>query len=91
MILTRTSLTRRRVLVGAGTLAGAALPMPFIGRARAAGPIRIGLLLAKTGGIAAQTDYLAKGSYLALEERGNKIMGQPAELVWYDEPTPQGA
>ncbi len=65
--------------------------MPFIGRAKAAGPIRIGLLLAKTGDIAAQTDYLAKGTYLALEERGNQIMGQPAELVWYDEPTPQGA
>ena len=41
--------------------------------------------------IAAQTEYLANGTYLALEERGNKIMGQPAELVWLDEPSPQGA
>ena len=65
--------------------------MPFIGSASAAGPIRIGLLLAKTGDIAAQTEYLAKGTYLALEERGNKIMGQPAELVWLDEPSPQGS
>ena len=84
-------LTRRRTLLGASTLAAAALPMPYIGRAKAAGPIRVGLLLAKTGDIAAQTDYLAKGTYLALEERGNQIMGQPAELVWYDEPSPQGA
>ncbi len=34
---------------------------------------------------------LANGTYLALEERGNKIMGQPAELVWLDEPSPQGS
>ncbi len=87
-----TGITRRQMLSGTGALAAsAALPMPFIQRARAEGPIRIGLLLAKTGDIAPQTDYLAKGSYLALEERGNKIMGQPAELVWYDEPSPQGA
>ena len=87
-----TGITRRQMLSGTGGLAAsAALPMPFIHRARAEGPIRIGLLLAKTGDIAPQTDYLAKGSYLALEERGNKIMGQPAELVWYDEPSPQGA
>ena len=63
--------------------------MPYV--ARAAEPIRIGLLLAKTGQIAPQTEYLAQGTYLALEERGNKIMGQPAELVWLDEPSPQGA
>ncbi len=87
-----TGITRRRVLAGASAIsASVALPMPFVHRARAEGPIRIGLLLAKTGDIAAQTDYLAKGTYLALEERGNKIMGQPAEIVWYDEPTPQGA
>lgn len=54
-------------------------------------PGRYGLLLAKTGNIAAQTEYLANGTYLALEERGNKIMGQPAELVWLDEPSPQAA
>ena len=76
--------TRRQALLGAGALAA-----PYI--AKAAEPIRIGLLLAKTGQIAPQTEYLAQGTYLALEERGNKIMGQPAELVWLDEPSPQGA
>lgn len=91
MIVTASGLTRRQTLVGAGMLNAASLPMPFIGKAKAAGPIRIGLLLAKTGDIAPQTDYLAKGTYLALAERGNRIMGQPAEIVWYDEPTPQGA
>src|SRR6201996_6417590 len=59
--------------------------------ARAAAPIRIGVLLAKTGQIAAQTEYLANGTFLALEERNNTVMGQPAELVWLDEPSPQAA
>ena len=80
---------RRKALLGAAALATAPLATPFI--ARAAGPIKIGLLLAKTGGIAAQTEYLSQGSFLALEERGNKIMGEPAELVWLDEPSPQDA
>jgi branched-chain amino acid transport system substrate-binding protein len=84
--------TRRQALLGAATL-GAAVPlgMPYIANAAAAEPIKIGLLLAKTGDIAAQTEYLANGTYLALEERGNTIMGRPAELVWYDEPSPQGS
>jgi branched-chain amino acid transport system substrate-binding protein len=85
-------LPRRRALIAAASLA-ASVPLgrPFIGNAAAAETIKIGLLLAKTGDIAAQTEYLANGSYLALEERGNKIMGQPAELVWLDEPSPQGS
>jgi branched-chain amino acid transport system substrate-binding protein len=84
--------TRRQALLGAASLGAAApLGMPFIGNAAAAEPIKIGLLLAKTGDIAAQAEYLANGSYLALQERGNMIMGRPAELVWYDEPSPQGS
>ncbi len=77
---------RRDVLLGASAL-GAGL----MGRAQAADTIKIGLLLAKTGDIAAQTEYLANGTMLALEQRGGKLMGKPAELVWYDEPSPQGA
>ncbi|MEA2737529.1 MAG: branched-chain amino acid transport system substrate-binding protein, partial [Acetobacteraceae bacterium] len=80
---------RRKALLGAAGLAAAPLAAPFI--ARAADPIRIGVLLAKTGQIAAQTEYLANGTFLAMEERHNTIMGQPAELVWLDEPTPQAA
>jgi branched-chain amino acid transport system substrate-binding protein len=63
--------------------------MPFV--ARAADAIKIGVLLAKTGQIAAQTEYLSDGTFLAMEQRNNTIMGQPAELVWLDEPTPQAA
>ena len=80
---------RRKALFGAASLAAAPLAAPFI--ARAAEPIRIGVLLAKTGQIAAQTEYLANGTFLAMQERNNTLMGQPAELVWLDEPTPQAA
>jgi branched-chain amino acid transport system substrate-binding protein len=79
-------LPRRQVLIGS---AATALAAPYV--ARAADPIKIGLLLAKTGQIAAQTEYLANGTFLAMELRNNTIMGQPAELVWLDEPTPQAA
>jgi branched-chain amino acid transport system substrate-binding protein len=87
----RAGLGRRTLLGGATLLAAGGLAAPFIRRSLADEPIRIGLLLAKTGDIAPQTEYLANGSYLALAERGNKIMGRPAEFVWLDEPTPQGA
>jgi branched-chain amino acid transport system substrate-binding protein len=83
------TMTRRRTLLGGAALGATALAMPHV--ARAADPIRIGLLLAKTGQIAPQTEYLSNGSFLALEERHNMIMGRPAELVWLDEPTPQAA
>src|SRR5471032_182707 len=88
-IKTKLLIPRRKALLGAAGLAALPFAAPHV--ARAADPIKIGLLLAKTGQIAAQTEYLANGSYLALEERNNTIMGQPAELVWLDEPSPQAA
>src|SRR4051794_26761713 len=78
-------LPRRAALMGGATL----LAAPYA--ARAADPIRVGVLLAKTGQIAAQTEYLANGTFMAMEERKNMLMGQPAELIWLDEPTPQAA
>jgi branched-chain amino acid transport system substrate-binding protein len=80
---------RRKALLGAAAVAAAPLAAPFV--ARAADPIKIGLLLAKTGQIAGQAEYLANGTFVALEERHNMIMGQPAELIWLDEPSPQAA
>jgi len=82
-------LPRRKALLGAAALAAGPLAAPYL--VRAVEPIRIGLLLAKTGQIAAQTEYLANGTFLAMQERNNTIAGQPAELVWLDEPTPQAA
>ncbi len=89
MSLRQAGTTRRSLLTAAGAATG--LGMPFIRPAEAAGPIRIGVLLAKTGSIAAQAQYLWDGTQLAAAERGNKINGRPIELVWYDEPSTQGA
>ncbi|MBV9861817.1 MAG: ABC transporter substrate-binding protein [Alphaproteobacteria bacterium] len=84
-------ITRRRALLSAASVAAMPLARPFSADAAAAEPVRIGLLLAKTGQIAPQTEYLSQGSYLALEQRNNQVMGRPAELVWLDEPSPQDA
>ncbi|MDE3175295.1 MAG: amino acid ABC transporter substrate-binding protein [Pseudomonadota bacterium] len=82
---------RRKFLTASAGVAASALAAPYISRASAAEPIKIGMVWAKTGQITQQAEYLAQGSQLALEQRGNKLLGRPAELVWLDEPNPQGA
>lgn len=82
---------RRRHLLGgvAGGAAVSALAMPHI--ARAVEPIRIGLLEAKQGPIAEQSQYLQRGTFLAMEQMGNELLGRPAEIIWDDEPSAQAA
>ena len=82
---------RRRFLAAPRRLAATAVAMPYISRAAAAEPIKIGMIWAKTGQITQQAEYLAQGTMLALEQRGNMLLGRPAEIVWLDEPNPQGA
>src|ERR1700761_2026156 len=82
---------RRGLLLGATSLAASRLGMPYIGNAAAAEPIKIGMIWAKTGSIVDQAEYLAQGGMLALEQRNNTLLGRPAEIVWLDEPNPQGA
>ncbi|NLH82709.1 MAG: ABC transporter substrate-binding protein, partial [Phyllobacteriaceae bacterium] len=53
------------------------------------GPIRIGLIYTKQGPGAAIGEYLQRGSALAVEQAGGKVLGRPIELVWLDEPNPQ--
>jgi branched-chain amino acid transport system substrate-binding protein len=88
-------IARRSLLLGASGvatgLAAARLGMPYIGNAAAAEPIKIGMIWAKTGSIVDQSEYLAQGSMLALEQRNNTLLGRPTEIVWLDEPNPQGA
>ncbi|MEI5665647.1 ABC transporter substrate-binding protein [Bosea sp. CCNWLW174] len=90
------TIRRRSLLLGAGSLGAsglvsARLGMPYIGHAAAAEPIKIGMIWAKTGSIVDQSEYLAQGGMLALEQRNNTLLGRPAEIVWLDEPNPQGA
>jgi branched-chain amino acid transport system substrate-binding protein len=53
------------------------------------GPVRIGLIYSKQGPGAAIGEYLQKGSQLAVEQVGGKVLGRPIELIWLDEPNPQ--
>lgn len=86
-----TGIGRRGLLLGATAITAGKLGMPYIGNAAAAEPIKIGMIWAKTGSIVDQSEYLAQGGMLALEQRGNMLLGRPAEIVWLDEPNPQGA
>jgi len=52
-------------------------------------PVRIGLIYSKQGPGASIGEYLQRGSALAVEQAGNKVLGRPIELVWLDEPNPQ--
>ncbi len=82
---------RRRTLLKAGVAAGAATTLSpfFIGNAQAAAPLRIGLLLPKSGTYAVQGDQGHHGAMLALKDFGGHINGRPVEIIWYDEDTPQ--
>lgn len=78
------SVSRRAVLgaLAAASLAGAAI-------AQDTGPVRIGLIYSKQGPGAAIGEFLQKGSELAIEQAGGKVLGRPIEAVWLDEPNPQ--
>lgn len=87
---------RRRKMLGnaARTVAGGmalSLGMPALVRAQGEGPIKIGLVFAKQGTWTVQGEQLVSGARMALEAVGNKLLGRPVELVWYDEPNPQSA
>jgi branched-chain amino acid transport system substrate-binding protein len=52
-------------------------------------PVRIGLIYSKQGPGASIGQFLERGSELALDQAGGKVLGRPVELVWLDEPNPQ--
>ncbi len=72
-------------------IAGALLLSGVAALAQDDGPIRIGLVLAKTGPFAESGSNEANGAQLALQQAGGKVMGHRAEVVWLDEPSPQSA
>jgi len=84
--------TRREFLCKSGAVAAvASLPTFYIGSAAAQETLKIGMVLAKQGPFALQGGDLTAGMQLAFNEATGKILGRPAELVWADEPNPQGA
>ena len=82
--------SERRAFIGAfaGALALSSLGVG-IAQAQSNDPIRIGLIYSKQGPGAAIGQYLQRGSELAVEQAGRKVLGRPVELVWLDEPNPQ--
>ena len=61
----------------------------FAAHAQDTGPVRIGLIYSKQGPGASIGEFLQRGSELAVEQAGKKVLGRPIELVWLDEPNPQ--
>lgn len=57
--------------------------------AQSSDPVRIGLIYSKQGPGASIGQYLQRGSELAVEQAGGKVLGRPIELIWLDEPNPQ--
>jgi branched-chain amino acid transport system substrate-binding protein len=81
----------RRLLIRAlaGVAALSAVGCSAAALAQSEGPVRIGLIYSKQGPGAAIGQYLQRGSELAVEQAGRKVLGRPIELVWLDEPNPQ--
>jgi len=70
-------------------LAVLALTCAMTAHAQETSPIRIGLLYSKQGPGASIGEFLERGSELAVEQAGRKVLGRPIELVWLDEANPQ--
>jgi branched-chain amino acid transport system substrate-binding protein len=52
-------------------------------------PIKIGILLPKSGNSAMEGTAGYNGAMLAVEDFGGKVLGRPIQLIWEDEHTPQ--
>lgn len=73
------------------SLAAIATGLTFNGIAFAqdSGPVRIGLIYSKQGPGASIGEFLERGSEMAVEQAGGKVLGRPIQLVWLDEANPQ--
>jgi branched-chain amino acid transport system substrate-binding protein len=88
--MTKLDLSRRSFIrATAGVAAASAVGWSGGASAQSDGPVRIGMIYSKQGPGAAIGEYLQRGSELAVEQAGRKVLGRPIELVWLDEPNPQ--
>jgi len=88
--MTKLDLSRRSFMrATAGVAAASAVGWSGGASAQSDGPVRIGMIYSKQGPGAAIGEYLQRGSELAVEQAGRKVLGRPIELVWLDEPNPQ--
>lgn len=84
---------RRVGPVGGSVIVGLAL-LSLIGvspraAAQSVEPIKIGILLPKTGTYAVQGNNGHNGAEIAVEDFGSKVLGRPIQLLWEDESGPQ--
>ncbi len=80
----------RRTVLRTSAL-GAVAVVAGVSPARAADPVRLGMIFAKQGVSVDHGANLAAGARLALEQAGSTVLNRPVELLWYDEPSPQVA
>ncbi|MGH6944089.1 MAG: ABC transporter substrate-binding protein, partial [Geminicoccaceae bacterium] len=74
----------------AGLAAGAAqFAAPFIIKARGETPIKLGVLLPKSGPYAIQGENGHNGAQIAVQDIGASVLDRPVEIVWLDEANPQ--
>lgn len=77
--------------VRVGSLAALATALTVSGfvHAQDTGPVRIGLIYSKQGPGASIGEFLERGSEIAVQQAGGKVLGRPIQLVWLDEANPQ--
>ncbi len=76
-------------VASAAMLAAAAMAPGAL--AQDAGPVKIGLIYSKQGPGASIGQFLQRGSELAAQQTGMKVLGRPIELIWLDEAGPEGS
>ena len=81
--------TRKSVLFLIVAAALVAVGLSSWAAAQSKDPIRIGVLLPKSGTYTVQGENGHNGDVLAVEDFGGKVLGRPIELIWEDESTPQ--
>jgi len=72
-----------------GVLWVASIGMEQLAHAQASEPVRIGTIYPKQGPGASIGLSLQRGSELAIEQAGGKVLGRPIALTWLDAPNPQ--
>ncbi len=84
----RFGISRRTLLAGAA-IGATQIAAPFIMTAQAAEPIKIGMLLPKSGPYAVQGETGHNGAQIAVDDFGGHVLDRPIEIVWLDESSPQ--
>src|SRR3974377_1592696 len=88
------SVRKRRGSFVACLAATAMTSLLIAGAARAQSddePIRIGMIYSKQGPGSSIGQFLQRGSALAVEEAGGKVLGRKSELVSLEESDPEGS